>query len=303
MATLPNKDNLLPGKTAGEFATAIGQLYDYTAALLPLEGGAISGDLSIGGKTTLAGALHQANPVSITSNSGILTLTEEGNSFVAGGAEPVTSISGWGSGIAAIRWNTARTLTNSPTLILQNAANRKTAIGDIGFYEMTSAGARELIYFPAVVNSVRGVPVGTYIESACPTAPEGYLLADGSAMSRTVYADLFAAIGTTYGAGDGSTTFNLPNRRDRMALAKGTTYSTLGGTGGETAHILSISEMPSHTHQITANVPIFNAGGRTYSGSSDHYGTEQYPYVSYTGGGAAHNNMPPYIVVNIYIKY
>jgi microcystin-dependent protein len=58
-----------------------------------------------------------------------------------------------------------------------------------------------------------GVPVGSVFWLATQTAPEGYLICDGSAVSRTEYADLFAAIGTTFGAGDGSTTFALPNLR------------------------------------------------------------------------------------------
>lgn len=58
-----------------------------------------------------------------------------------------------------------------------------------------------------------GVPVGSIFWLAAQTAPEGYLICDGSAVSRTEYADLFAAIGTTFGAGDGSTTFALPNLR------------------------------------------------------------------------------------------
>lgn len=58
-----------------------------------------------------------------------------------------------------------------------------------------------------------GVPVGSVFWLATQTAPEGYLICDGSAASRTEYADLFAAIGTTFGAGDGSTTFALPNLR------------------------------------------------------------------------------------------
>lgn len=58
-----------------------------------------------------------------------------------------------------------------------------------------------------------GVPVGSVFWLAAQTAPEGYLICDGSAASRTEYADLFAAIGTTFGAGDGSTTFALPNLR------------------------------------------------------------------------------------------
>lgn len=96
------------------------------------------------------GAAHQPNPVTLTSVSGVLTLPETSNSFIANGAEAVTSIAGWTSGTAVIRWNTARTLTyNATSLILQGAVNRTTAIGDVGVYEITAAGAREIGCFPA----------------------------------------------------------------------------------------------------------------------------------------------------------
>lgn len=100
--------------------------------------------------STFGTALHQPNPISITSATGVLTLLETSNSFIAAGTEAITSITGWTSGIVYIRWNTARTLTyNATSLILQNAVDRVTAIGDVGVYEMTSAGAREIDYFPA----------------------------------------------------------------------------------------------------------------------------------------------------------
>ena len=98
---------------------------------------------------TMTGALHMPNPVSITSASGVVTLLETSNSFIVSGTEAVTKITGWTVGTAVIRWNTARKLTyNSTSMILQGAVNRTTVIGDIGVYEMTSAGAREIAYFP-----------------------------------------------------------------------------------------------------------------------------------------------------------
>lgn len=78
-------------------------------------------------------------------------------------------------------------------------------------------------------SSVYGVPIGTIILHAAATAPAGTLVCDGSAISRTTYADLFAAIGTTYGAGDGSTTFNLPDVRDEFPRFNGTSR-TVGTT-------------------------------------------------------------------------
>lgn len=87
-------------------------------------------------------------------------------------------------------------------------------------------------------SSVYGVPIGTIILHAATTAPAGTLVCDGSAISRTTYADLFAAIGTTYGAGDGSTTFNLPDVRDEFPRFNGTSR-TVGTTQGDAIRIFT----------------------------------------------------------------
>lgn len=105
--------------------------------------------------TSFTGAIHSPTPVSLTSVSGVLTLTEESNSFVANGSEAITSIAGWTSGTVFIRWNTVRTLTyNATSLILKNLTNRMTAIGDVGIYEVTSAGVREIDYSPAITTTI-----------------------------------------------------------------------------------------------------------------------------------------------------
>lgn len=84
------------------------------------------------------------------------------------------------------------------------------------------------------------------------TAPQGFLLCDGSAVSRDTYATLYAVIGDTYGAGDGSTTFNLPNISGRVVLGTSSTY-TLASTGGEESHVLTSTEIPSHDHEIPSH--------------------------------------------------
>ena len=95
-------------------------------------------------------------------------------------------------------------------------------------------------------------PAGIVLPFAGSTAPQGYLLCDGSAVSRTDYSDLFAAIGTVYGAGDGATTFNVPDLSGRVVLGVSQSHA-LGTTGGEATHVLTEQELPAHSHTVPAH--------------------------------------------------
>lgn len=107
-----------------------------------------------------------------------------------------------------------------------------------------------------------GIPAGAYIPFGGSTAPAGWLLCYGQAVSRTTYAALFAAIGTAHGTGDGSTTFNVPDLRGRVPAGKdnmggsaasrlttagsGVDGATLGAVGGAETHTLTTAQMPAH---------------------------------------------------------
>jgi microcystin-dependent protein len=103
------------------------------------------------------------------------------------------------------------------------------------------------------------VPTGTVTSFAGAAAPAGWLMCNATPVSRTVYADLFAVIGTTYGAGNGSTTFNVPNLVDRHAVGAGASYAR-GATPGNSTHSHST---PNHTHPVsghTHTVPAHEHG-------------------------------------------
>jgi microcystin-dependent protein len=117
------------------------------------------------------------------------------------------------------------------------------------------------------------VPSGAITAYGAGSAPSGWLLCDGTAINRTTYATLFGIIGTTYGVGDGSTTFNIPNLQQRFPLGKAAagTGSTLGGTGGaidhthtSAAHTHTVAShfhgMASHTHTAAHSHPLSSAG-------------------------------------------
>lgn len=130
--------------------------------------------------------------------------------------------------------------------------------------------------------------------------PAKWLWADGSTKSRTTYAALFAVCGTQYGAGDGSTTFNIPDLRGRFVYGVGVQNSAnMYTSGGEVQHTLTIGEIPAHHHQqhVDSNSLAWQPGG---AGSRHNIATGS-PGTSGTalitedeGGGTNHNNMPPY---------
>ena len=173
---------------------------------------------------------------------------------------------------------------------------------------------KAIIYDDAVpeftYGSLSGLPAGIYLPYGGTSVPAGWQLCDGTAVSRTTFDDLFAAIGTTFGTGDGSTTFNLPDIRGRGAVGldnmggasadviTDAAADTEGGTFGAETHVLSISEMPAHTHPQQTST-LLQIGGMLDGGGDlgGLGGTTQS-----TGGGGAHNNLPPGLASNWIIK-
>lgn len=97
------------------------------------------------------------------------------------------------------------------------------------------------------------LPIGAIVPYGSATAPTNWLVCDGSAVSRTTYSELFAIIGTSFGSGDGSTTFNLPNLKKRTPIGQDTSdtdFDTIGETGGSKTHTQTTDEVAPHTHQL-----------------------------------------------------
>ena len=163
---------------------------------------------------------------------------------------------------------------------------------------------------PAVIRP----PVGTIQMYAGASAPSGWLLCNGQAVSRSTYSALFSVLGTAYGVGDGSTTFNLPDFRDRVAVGGGLNYTraSAGGSatrsytpagvntgGGVHGHVLTVAQMPTHAHGFESRYNGDYALARTSDGdfldgtlpvSGGTMNFHYLPTTSNTGGGSAHSH-------------
>lgn len=126
------------------------------------------------------------------------------------------------------------------------------------------------------VAAVAAVPTGTIAPYGGAAAPAGWRLCDGSAVSRSTFSALFAIIGTSFGTGDGSSTFNLPNLRGNVLTgldAGQTEFNARGKTGGSKSHQLSIANLPAHDHGGGSHGHTVNShshGGVTQNDSPDH---------------------------------
>lgn len=217
---------------------------------------------------------------------------------------------------------------------LQFGINETNIYGGASYVELTQAEYDALsdaekhngqIYFITdgnydflIVND--SVPVGSIQAYGGMSAPTNWLICDGSAVSRTDYKELFQIIGVSFGEGDGSTTFNIPDLRGRIAVGNGLGTASdavnrnIGQTGGSERVTLSVNQLPSHVHKFNrqqwygSDTQTTTSTGTIYSwktttGGSTSYGYQGLDYqYGPTGGGQAHDNMQPYLTTNYIIK-
>jgi microcystin-dependent protein len=167
--------------------------------------------------------------------------------------------------------------------------------------------------------TLQSIPVGALLDYSVASAPTGWLVCDGAAVSRSTYSALFAVIGVTFGAGNGTTTFNVPDCRSRVTVpADGGTgripAHVAGAVGGEYQHTLVEAELATHSHLLPISDPVNPPPGATYgfvtgqaSAVCEDIGSlvtsTNREKTSTTGSSTPHNNLQPYLgVANKIIK-
>jgi microcystin-dependent protein len=185
----------------------------------------------------------------------------------------------------------------------------------------------------ANLTGIEGIPTATIVPWSSASVPSGFLECNGAAVSRTTYATLFGIVGTTYGAGDGSSTFNVPDLQDNVPVGKSNnkslastgganTVTSTGNVGGSTANAtLSTSQLAAHPHPI-ANLPNTgpvsgagiitsintpngrspNASPATWYGGPQGSGSGHSHNMSATFSGDATSVLQPYLTIIYVIK-
>jgi microcystin-dependent protein len=233
-----------------------------------------------------------------------LSITSKGSGklFLDGGATGSVQLGESSSGTCRLR----RAVVCDSTLTVSGAGVFSSTVSSLGH---TVTGTCSVSGTTTAANltssgAIGFLPAGTISFYGNATAPTGWLPCNGAAVSRTTYASLFANIGTAYGSGDGSTTFNVPTSARNTLVGSGgsgtgTLGNTVGSTGGSETHTLTLGEMGSHTHtwsQTTTFTGTYTTGtGSRITGSTAGV-------TGSAGGGGSHNNMQPSLVMLMIIK-
>jgi microcystin-dependent protein len=228
-------------------------------------------------------------------------------------------------GSATIAYSLRVTAKTGNLVTLQNIGNLSSmplasATGD-GLLRKVSGSAADYVGGDNACHPITPLPTGATIDFAGSVAPSGFLMCDGSAVSRTTYAALFGVLGTTWGPGDGSTTFNVPDMRGRVVIGSGQGVGLinrlLAALGGEESHQLTIAELAAHTHVQNAHTHNYRYVGTDATTGDLFYTPMTGTAFRYTaanptssvaavnqnnGSDTPHNNMPPFAVMNKIIK-
>ena len=203
------------------------------------------------------------------------------------------------------------TLTGNATAPTQSAGDNSTKVATTAFVTTALAAA-------AITGTINMWPTAS--------APTGYLLCNGAAVSRTTYSALYAVLGTTFGSGDGSTTFNLPNYTDRMPIGAGNLYANAATGGSKDAIVVSHTHTANvtdsgHTHNMGPFGAWRGADGTGNKGVPTWSSGDSYDYTlaaanaptnsattgisvtnASTGSSGTNANLPPYLGIYFIIK-
>lgn len=210
---------------------------------------------------------------------------------------------------------TVSTVTVTHAALAHGHTSAETVILSLGADEM-SATQTALAAAQASVSAAQ--PVGEILMFPAASVPSGYLECDGSAVSRTTYATLYGVIGTLFGVGDGSTTFNLPDLGGSAAIgykSADSDFNAVGKTGGaKTANLQHTHTVDAHTHAISGTTGNTAANHGSGSGKTVAAGVHNHPFGPFTSSAASANTMDnqgsttqsimnPYVTVKFIIKY
>ena len=165
---------------------------------------------------------------------------------------------------------------------------------------MSNYEATKYDFSGADLTGIEGIPTATIVPWTTASIPTGYLECNGAAVSRSTYSALFAIIGTTYGAGDGASTFNVPNLADNVAVSKSNnkalastgganTVASTGNVGGSTANAsLTEAQLASHAHNMPSGPGPWGGGGSN-NNTQQPGGSARNTTNTGSGQGHSHN--------------
>jgi microcystin-dependent protein/cytoskeletal protein CcmA (bactofilin family) len=253
----------------------------------------VSGNVNIAGNTSIGGTLLTTGDATFKTNVSV-----SGN-LIVGGSAVITGKVGF-----------SNTLSVTNTAIFKSGV---TILGDVHVSGKVCASA----YYGDGSNLTGSLPTGSIIPYAVTAAPTGYKLCDGQAHTRTGTSTsaLFTVLGTLYGVGNGSTTFNVPDLRGRFMAGwnAGTSRLTsvtadmvvgdsIAATGGVQAVSLAVAQIPAHTHGLTARHSYSEGTPSGVKFEEAQAVGVSVSAIHETGGGGVHSNIPPVLMINYLIK-